>query len=70
MDVDDGVGVGEGVDVEKSVVLVAVFVGVEKSGVFVAVLVGVDGFTVLVAVFVAVLVTAGVLVGTFGTQSN
>ena len=49
-------------------VLVAVFVDVEKSGVTVAVYVGVEKLTVLV--LVAVMVIPGVLVGTFGTQSN
>ena len=60
--VRDGVCVGAVVAVEKSGVLVAVLVGVEKSGVLVAVFVGVN-------VNVPVAVTAGVLVGTFGTQS-
>ena len=46
----------------------AVFVGVEKSGVLVAVLVGVEKLVVLV--LVTVLVMSGVLVDTFGTQSN
>jgi hypothetical protein len=56
-----------GVDVAVgTVVLVAVFVGVEKSGVTLAVLVGVEKLTVLVAV----IVMPGVLVGTFGAQSN
>lgn len=51
-----------------TVALVAVFVGVEKSAVTVAVYVGVEKLTVLV--LVTVIVIPGVLVGTFGTQSN
>ena len=62
-------GVGDGVEVGGGG-LVAVFVGVEKSGVLVAVLVVVEKSTVLVGVRDGVFVTAGVLVGTFGTQSN
>ena len=53
---------GAVVAVEKSGVLGGVLVGVEKSGVLVAVFVGVN-------VKVPVAVMAGVLVGTFGTQS-
>lgn len=67
-------GVGDQVEVGRGV-LVAVLVGVEKSGVLVGVFVGVEKLTVLVlvttvAVLVAVMVMPGVLVGTFGTQSN
>jgi hypothetical protein len=59
------VAVGTGEDVTINVA-----VGVEKSGVLVAVFVGVEKLTVLVAVLIAVMVMPGVLVGTFGTQSN
>lgn len=62
-------GVGDEVEVGGGG-LVAVFVGVEKSGVLVAVFVGVEKSTVLVGVRDGVMVTAGVLVGTLGTQSN
>ena len=51
---------GTGDDVTMNVA-----VGVEKSGVTVKVFVG-----VVVIVFVFVIVMAGVLVGTFGTQST
>jgi hypothetical protein len=57
------VEVGTGEDVTINVA-----VGVEKSGVMVSVFVGVDELTVLV--LVGVMVMAGVLVGTFGTQSS
>lgn len=60
------VGAGDGVKVGAGA-LVAVKVGVPKSGVMVKVGVAVEGIGVLV--LVAVEVTAGVLVGTFGTQS-
>ena len=65
--VAEGNGVKDGVDVDVAGtgddVTMNVAVGVEKSGVTVKVLVG-------VTVFVFVIVIAGVLVGTFGTQST
>jgi hypothetical protein len=60
-------GVGEEVEVGAGG-LVAVRVGVPKSGVMVGVGVSVKGNGVFVLKGVAV--TAGVLVGTFGTQSS
>ena len=57
------VEVGTGEDVTINVA-----VGVEKSGVMVSVFVGVEKLIVLV--LVGVMVMAGVLVGTFGTQSS